>query len=69
MMRTIKEEGVDLSEYQNFTEVYQKIEQFLEDVYMQKGIHLSLGYLTPDEYERKWNEQKKKNHDMKEELP
>jgi transposase InsO family protein len=41
MMRTIKEEEVDLSEYQNFTEVYQQIEQFLEDVYMQKRIHSS----------------------------
>jgi transposase InsO family protein len=61
LMRTIKEEEVDLSEYRNFTEAYQQIEQFLEDVYMKKRIHSSLGYLTPDEYERKWNEQKKKN--------
>jgi putative transposase len=58
-MRTIKEEAVDLSDYQNFTEAYGQIEQFLEDVYMKKGIHSSLGYLTPDEYEQKWNEQQK----------
>jgi putative transposase len=69
LMRTIKEEEVDLSEYQNFTEAYQQIEQFLEDVYMKKRIHSSLGYLTPDEYERKWNEQKEKKYDTKEELP
>lgn len=69
LMRTIKEEEVDLSEYRNFTEAYQQIEQFLEDVYMKKRIHSSLGYLTPDEYESKWNEQQKKNHDTKEELP
>ena len=61
LMRTIKEEEVDLSEYRNFTEAYQQIEQFLEDVYMKKRIHSSLGYLTPDEYERQWNEQEKKN--------
>ena len=56
-MRTIKEEEVDLSEYRNFTEAYQQIEQFLEDVYMKKRIHSSLGYLTPEEYEQKWNKQ------------
>jgi transposase InsO family protein len=69
LMRTIKEEEVDLSEYRNFTEAYQQIEQFLEDAYTKKRIHSSLGYLTPDEYERKWNEQQKENRDTKEELP
>lgn len=68
LMRTIKEEEVDLSEYRNFTEAYQQIEQFLEDVYMKKRIHSSLGYLTPDEYERKWNEQKGKNDKIQEEF-
>ncbi len=66
LMRTIKEEEVDLSEYRNFTEAYQQIEHFLEDVYMKKRIHSSLSYLTPEEYEQKWNEQQKKKHDIKE---
>lgn len=61
LMRTIKEEEVDLSEYRNFTEAYAQIERFLENVYMKKRIHSSLGYLTPDEYEKKWNEQQKRN--------
>jgi putative transposase len=60
-MRTIKEEEVDLSEYRSFTEAYEQIEQFLEDVYMRRRIHSSLGYLTLDEYEKKWNEQQKGN--------
>jgi len=68
-MRTIKEEEVDLSEYRNFTEAYQQIEQFLEDVHTKKRIHSSLTYLTPDEDERKWNEQQKENRGTKEELP
>jgi hypothetical protein len=68
-MRTIKEEEVDLSEYRNFTEAYQQVKQFLEDVYTKKRIHSSLAYLTPDEYERKWNEQQKENRGTKEELP
>ena len=59
LMRTIKEEEVDLSKYRNFTEAYEQIEQFLENVYMKKRIHSSLDYLTPDEYEKKWNKQQK----------
>lgn len=54
LMRTIKEEEVDLSEYQNFSEVYERIEEFLEEVYMKKRIHSSLSYLTPAEFEEKW---------------
>jgi putative transposase len=69
LMRTIKEEEVDLSEYRNFTEAYNEIERFLEDVYTKKRIHSSLGYLTPDEYEREWNEQQRKKCDTKLEYP
>jgi putative transposase len=69
LMRTIKEEEMDLTEYRNFAEAYQQIEQFLEDVYMEKRIHSSLGYLTPSEYEMNWNEQKQENYDTKEESP
>jgi transposase InsO family protein len=54
LMRTIKEEEVDLSDYRNFNEVYNRIEEFLDEVYMKKRIHSSLGYLTPSEFEAKW---------------
>ena len=54
LMRTIKEEEVDLSEYRNFNEAYERIEEFLEEVYMKKRIHSSLSYLTPSEFEAKW---------------
>ncbi len=54
LMRTIKEEEVDLSEYRNFTEAYSQIKRFLEDVYMKKRIHSSIGYLTPIEFESEW---------------
>jgi putative transposase len=53
LMRTIKEK-VDLSEYRNFTEAYTQIKTFLEDVYMRKRIHSSIGYLTPIEFEIEW---------------
>jgi putative transposase len=51
IMRTIKEEEVELSEYQDYWDAYKQIGQFLEDVYMKKRIHSSLGYLTPVEFE------------------
>ena len=50
-MRTIKEEEVDLSEYRDFADAYHQIGMFIQDVYMTKRIHSSLGYLTPTEFE------------------
>jgi transposase InsO family protein len=51
LMRTIKEEEVDLSDYRDFADAEGQIKRFLEDVYMTKRIHSSLGYLTPAEFE------------------
>lgn len=51
LMRTIKEEEVDLSIYQNVADARNQIGRFLEDVYNHKRIHSSLGYLTPVEFE------------------
>jgi transposase InsO family protein len=54
LIRTIKEEEVDLSEYNDFADARSQIGRFLEDVYMAKRIHSSLGYLTPLEFETAW---------------
>ena len=54
LMRTIKEEEVDLSDYRDFHDAYRSIGRFLEEVYTQKRIHSALGYLTPAEYEADW---------------
>lgn len=51
LMRTIKDEEVDLSEYRDFADAECQMGRFLEDVYMTKRIHSSLGYLTPVEFE------------------
>jgi len=53
-MRTIKEEEVDLSDYQDFRDASSQIGRFIEDVYMTKRIHSALGYLTPVEFESAW---------------
>jgi transposase InsO family protein len=54
LMRTIKEEEVDLSEYLDFADALRQIGRFLEAVYNRKRIHSSLGYLTPEEFEQHW---------------
>jgi transposase InsO family protein len=54
LIRTIKEEEVDLTEYEDYWDAYRQIEHFLEDVYMHKRIHSALDYLTPAEYETQW---------------
>ncbi len=54
LMRTIKEEEVDLSDYANYADAVRQIGRFLDEVYMHKRIHSSLGYLTPAEFESRW---------------
>lgn len=56
LMRTIKEEEVDLSDYQDYTDAHQQLGRFLDDVYRHKRIHSSLGYLTPAEFEQHWQQ-------------
>jgi putative transposase len=57
LIRTIKEEEVDLSEYLDYHDAYHQIGRFLDDVYMHKRIHSSLGYLTPAEFEAQWRQE------------
>lgn len=54
LIRTIKEEEVDLSEYRTYYEAWSEIGHFIEEVYQVKRIHSALGYLTPTEFEAVW---------------
>jgi putative transposase len=54
LMRTIKEEEVELSEYNDLDDAREQIGHFLEDVYMTKRIHSALQYATPAEFEALW---------------
>ncbi len=54
LIRTIKEEHVDLTEYQDYADAYRQMGRFLDEVYQHKRIHSSLGYLTPAEFESQW---------------
>jgi len=52
-MKTLKYEEVYLCEYDSFREAYANIGRFIEDVYNKKRLHSSIGYLSPDEFEKK----------------
>jgi transposase InsO family protein len=49
--RTLKMEEVYLKDYQDFEEAEENIGEFIEEVYNQKRLHSSLGYLPPVEFE------------------
>lgn len=57
LIRTLREEQINLSEYQDHPDAYRQIGRFLDEVYMHKRIHSSLGYLTPVEFESQWQSQ------------
>ena len=54
LMRAIKEEEVDLSDYEDYHDAYARMGRFLDEAYMLKRIYSSLGYLTPVEFEAEW---------------
>ena len=53
LIRTLKEEEVDINDYQNINEARDRIGHFITHVYNQKRPHSALGYLTPMEFQRK----------------
>jgi putative transposase len=59
VIRTIKEEEIDLAEYRDFPDALAQIGQFIDDVYRTKRMHSALGYLTPVEFEAAW----RRDHD------
>ncbi len=52
LIRTLKEEEVDINDYQSITEARDRIGHFITNVYNQKRPHSALGYLTPIEFQR-----------------
>ena len=56
LMHTIKEEHVDLTEYRDLADALGQIGHFLDDVYNRKRIHSRLSYLTPAEFEERFEQ-------------
>jgi putative transposase len=51
VIRTVKEEEVDLQDYRNFAEAERGIDRFIEAVYNRRRLHSALGYRPPSEFE------------------
>lgn len=49
--KTLKAEEVYLTEYRTIDDVLENVPTFIEDVYNDKRLHSSLGYLSPVEFE------------------
>jgi putative transposase len=50
LIRTVKEEWVDLREYRTLEEARASVEAFVFEVYNRKRPHSALGYLTPEAF-------------------
>src|SRR4051812_17309961 len=57
--KTLKREEVYLNHYETFADAEGQIGRFIDDVYNQKRLHSSLGYLPPVEYESLYNADQK----------
>lgn len=53
--KTLKCEEVYLNQYKSFTDAEAQLGRFIDEVYHQKRLHSSLGYLPPIEYKSLYN--------------
>ena len=52
-MKTLKYDEIHMREYETYLDVIENVPRFIEEVYNKKRPHSSLGYLTPDEFDRR----------------
>ena len=52
-IKTLKYEDVNMKEYTTMEEAYDNIKEFIDEVYNNKRLHSSIGYVPPEEFEQK----------------
>lgn len=52
-MKTLKVEAVYVTEFKTFNDVATNLPSFIEAVYNERRLHSSLGYISPNQYEKK----------------
>jgi putative transposase len=58
--KTLKQEEVNLCQYETYQDVVTRLPHFLEDVYNHKRLHSALGYRSPNEFEELLNQENNK---------
>ena len=58
VIRTIKEEVIWLNEFESFEEAFEKISNWIERDYNKLYVHSKLGYLSPEEFEARYEEER-----------
>lgn len=58
--KTLKNEEVYLWEYESFTDVVERIPEFIEEVYNRKRVHSGIQYLPPEKFEAILQDEKRK---------
>ncbi len=53
LMKTIKSNEIDLKQYRDINDVLENLPEFISTVYNTERVHSALGYLTPEEFEKK----------------
>ncbi len=53
-IKTIKYEEVYMDEYQSFSDAFNNIKHFIEEVYNKKRLHSGIGYKPPTEFEQQY---------------
>ena len=56
-LKTIKREEIYASEYRDFEDLRQKIDEFIDRYYNRSRLHSALGYCSPEEFEKRRNTQ------------
>jgi transposase InsO family protein len=54
-IKTLKYEEIYLKEYESFPDAQSNIDRFIVEVYNRKRLHSSLGYRSPDDFEKELN--------------
>jgi putative transposase len=60
-MKTLKYDEVYMFEYKTYLDVIEKLPRFIEEVYNKKRLHSSLDYVSPEEYEIEYQNEKQGN--------
>lgn len=52
-MKTLKYDEIYMGNYETYLDVVENLPHFIEEIYNKKRLHSSLGYVPPEEFEKR----------------